>query len=56
MIETVAGMKNLNIPCGIQDGEVIKISGGGYKKSQKINKNGDHYVKIKIDIPKKISK
>ena len=54
-METAGGKKRLLIPSGVQDGEVLKILGGGYKQKYH-NKKGDHYVKIKIDIPRSISK
>lgn len=38
----------------MQDGEVLKVIGGGYKQKY-LKKKGDHYVKINLDIPKAIT-
>lgn len=54
-VKTVHGDVKLKIPSGTQPGQVFSIAekgapqlGGG--------KNGDHYVKVKVNVPKKLSK
>ena len=46
-IETADGIRKVRIPSGIQDGEMIKVEGGGKKEKYK-NRNGDHFVKIRL--------
>lgn len=41
------------IPKGVQSGEVLKIPGKGYKKTQ--DKRGDLIVEVKIMVPKKLT-
>jgi len=53
-IETVQGNVNLKIPEGTQDNEDFKIKGKGVKKLGGWGA-GDHYVKVKIKIPTKLS-
>ncbi len=54
-IQTIHGDEKIKIPPGTIDGKVFKLSSKGV---QKINSGafGDHLVKVKIDIPTKISK
>jgi len=53
-VETIHGEKTIKVPAGTTDSKVFKISGEGVKKSS--GHAGDHYVKIKIKIPDKLSK
>ena len=46
-IETMDGIRKIRIPSGIQDGEMIKVEGGGHKEKYK-NRKGDHFVKVKL--------
>lgn len=50
---TVHGKETIKIPAGTEDGKVFKISGKGVPTKDGY---GDHLVKIRIDIPKKLSK
>jgi molecular chaperone DnaJ len=50
-VPTLDGDKEIQIPAGTQDGEEIRMRGFGVHG----NRNGDQIVKIKIDIPKKLS-
>lgn len=53
-VETIHGEKTIKVPAGTSDSKVFKISGEGVKKAS--GQSGDHYVKIKIKIPDKLSK
>ncbi|MBI4235588.1 molecular chaperone DnaJ [Candidatus Peregrinibacteria bacterium] len=53
-IETLRGKQSIKIPPGTEDGKVFKISGQGVAKQG--GGTGDHIIKIKIEIPKKLSK
>ncbi|MBI2634141.1 molecular chaperone DnaJ [Candidatus Peregrinibacteria bacterium] len=54
-VETVHGMSRIKIPAGTESGKVFKMSGDG---APRLNGGGrgDHFVKIKIAIPKKLNK
>lgn len=54
-VDTIHGEEKIKIPPGTADGKVFKLSSKGV---QKINSSslGDHLVKVKIDIPNKLSK
>ncbi|MFH1284668.1 MAG: molecular chaperone DnaJ [Candidatus Peregrinibacteria bacterium] len=54
-VETLEGSEEIKIPPGTDDGKVFKISGAGVPKIGGGSK-GDHLVKIKIAVPKKLSK
>lgn len=54
-VETVDGKLNIRVPAGTQPNTLIRLSGRGVKHVRGSAK-GDHYVKIKITIPKKLSK
>lgn len=54
-IETIDGMSKIKIPPGTEDGKVFKLSGKGVVNMRN-NSRGDHLVKVKIKIPKKLSK
>ncbi|MDO8270109.1 MAG: DnaJ domain-containing protein [Candidatus Levybacteria bacterium] len=53
-IETVAGKVKLKIPQGTQPGTLIRIKGKGVKHVNSAN-YGDHYVRVQVDIPSKLS-
>ena len=53
-IETVQGNVKLKIPQGTQPGALIRIKNKGVPHI-KGNGTGDHYVRIKVDIPKKVN-
>ena len=53
-IETVAGKVKLKIPQGTQPGTLIRIKGKGVKHVNNAS-YGDHYVRVQLEIPQKIS-
>jgi len=53
-VETVKGIVKLKIPSGTQDNTDFKIKGKGIKKLGGWGV-GDHYVKVKIEIPTKLN-
>lgn len=52
---TVHGKVKLKVPEGTEDGKILRLQGKGVP-SMKSDANGDHYVKIKLHIPKNLSK
>ncbi|MBD3331055.1 molecular chaperone DnaJ [Candidatus Peregrinibacteria bacterium] len=54
-VETLYGPMKIKIPPGTQDGKVFKLSGKGVPRIGG-NGTGDHLVKVRIEIPKKLSK
>ncbi len=54
-VETLYGPEKLKIPAGTYDGSVFKLSEKGVKKLNK-DDHGNHLVKIRIEIPEKLSK
>ena len=50
-VPTLDGEKELEIPSGIQSGDELKLKGLGIHGSNK----GDQIIKIKVEIPKKLS-
>ncbi len=53
-IETVAGKVKLKIPQGTQPGTLIRIKGKGVKHVN-ASTHGDHYVRIQVEVPSKLS-
>ncbi len=54
-IETVAGKTELEIKAGTQFGQVYTIKNKGMPKLNRNGQHGDHFVKIKIETPTKLS-
>jgi len=54
-VETLDGKETIKIPHGTQHDKVFKISGKGVPKVKSTSR-GDHFVKVKIVIPEKLSK
>lgn len=54
-VETVEGLKDLQIPSGIQPGDVVKLSCLGVPDINKPSVRGDHHFIVNILIPKDIS-
>lgn len=54
-VNTVAGKVNLKVPAGTEPGSLIRIKGKGMPKLQGTGK-GDHYVRVKLSVPQKLSK
>ena len=53
-IETVDGKVNIKIPSGTQPGTVIRLRGKGVSHLRG-NGRGDHYVRIKVILPKNVN-
>jgi DnaJ-class molecular chaperone len=53
-VETIDGEVKIRIPAGTQPNTLIRLSGRGVKHLRD-NGHGDHYVKIKVIVPKKLS-
>lgn len=53
-IETLEGGESLDIPAGIKHGETLQIKGKGVPNNR--GKRGDLYVRIKINLPSKLSR
>ena len=53
-VETVEGLKDLQIPSGIQPGDAVKLSRLGVPDINKPSVRGDHHFIVNILIPKDI--
>lgn len=51
----VDGEVTIKIPPGTQPGQVMRVKGNGAARLGNPNQRGDHYVTVKVDIPKDIS-
>ncbi|KKR05611.1 MAG: Chaperone protein DnaJ [candidate division WS6 bacterium GW2011_GWF2_39_15] len=56
LIETVDGNVNLKIPAGTQPGTIFRVKDKGVHILGNESKRGDQYVRINVDIPKKLTK
>ncbi|XP_077241115.1 uncharacterized protein LOC143881746 isoform X2 [Tasmannia lanceolata] len=54
-VETVEGLRDIQIPSGIQPGETIKLPGLGVPNIKKPSVRGDHHFIVSVEIPKNIS-
>lgn len=54
-VETVDGMRKLKIPAGTQHAQTFRISGSGVPYGRG-DTRGDHLVRVKIEVPRKLSK
>ncbi len=54
-VDTVDGDVKIRIPAGTQPETLIRLAGRGIKHLQS-NGHGDHYLKIKVTVPKKLNK
>lgn len=52
-VKTVHGMVKLKVPAGTQPGSLIRIKGKGVPTLK--GATGDHYVRIKVEVPKTLS-
>lgn len=52
---TLSGETSLDIPAGTQAGKILKIKGQGLGHLQNPSVRGDQYVRIEIDVPKKLT-
>ncbi|KAF8398952.1 hypothetical protein HHK36_014817 [Tetracentron sinense] len=55
LVETVEGLRDLQIPSGIQPGDTIKLSYMGIPNIKKPSVRGDHCFIVNVQIPKDIS-
>ena len=53
-VETIEGKVKLKIPQGTQPGTLIRIKGKGVKHVNGTS-HGDHYVRVQIEVPEKLS-
>lgn len=52
----VDGEVSIKVPAGTQPGQVMRLKGNGAPKLGNANQRGDHFVTVKVDIPKDLSK
>lgn len=52
-LQTLDGEISLSIPPGVRDGEILRVKGKGVPHK---GKRGDIHVKVRIEIPRKLSK
>lgn len=55
-VNTLKGAINIDIPKETDNGKVLRLKGLGMPKYGKINEFGDLYAKVKLVLPKKLSK
>ena len=55
-VDTVVGKVNLKIPAGTQPGSVFRIGRKGSPVVGHPSRRGDHYVKVNVEIPEKLSR
>ena len=53
MLKTLDGEIEVKIPAGVNTGEILRIKGKGVPHG---NKRGDLFIRITVDIPKKLSR
>ncbi|CAL5442484.1 unnamed protein product [Camellia sinensis] len=53
-VETVEGLRDLQIPSGIQPGDTLKMSHMGVPDINKPSRRGDHHFIVSVQIPKDI--
>ncbi len=53
-VDTIEGKVKLRIPQGTQPGTLIRIKGKGVKHVNSTS-HGDHYVRVQIEVPEKLS-
>ncbi len=54
-IETLWGSESLLIPAGMQPGTVFRLKGKGIVNIHRGAGRGDHFVKVSVDVPTKLS-
>jgi molecular chaperone DnaJ len=54
-VKTIWGEVKLKIPAGAQPGSLIRIKGKGVPYVRNSSSKGDHYVRIKLEVPQKLS-
>ena len=53
-VETIDGAVKIRVPAGTQPNTLIRLSGRGIQRIRGGGR-GDHYVRIKLTVPKKLS-
>lgn len=53
-VDTVEGVRNLEIPPGIQPGDTLKLSRMGVPNINKPSVRGDHHFIVNVQIPENI--
>jgi len=53
-VETIDGLVKIRVPAGTQPNTLIRLSGRGVKRIRGGGR-GDHYVRIKVAVPKKLT-
>jgi len=54
-VKTIDGSVSLKIPKGTQVGDLVKLKGKGMPRLRGMGR-GDYYVRVKVDIPKRLNK
>ncbi len=55
-VETIQGKRvKLKIPAGTQNGKILRLRNEGIPHLHNANKRGDMYIRLRVDIPKKLS-
>lgn len=54
-VETLDGSERAEIPPGVREGELLKVAGKGVPQGAR-GRRGDLYVKVRINLPHKLSK
>ncbi len=55
-VETIEGKKvKLKVPSGTQNGKILRLRGEGVPYLHNAHKRGDMYIKLQVEIPKKLS-
>jgi molecular chaperone DnaJ len=55
-VETITGDVKLKIPKGTQPGTIFKLKGKGCPVLNREGERGDHYVRVNVDVPTRISR
>lgn len=56
VVDTIAGKAKLNIPAGTSGGKLFRLGGMGMPEFRNPSKKGDLFVRIQIQVPKKLSR
>ena len=54
-IKTIHGIKEAQVPSGTQNGDRITLKGEGVPYLGSDTQKGNHYVEIKVSVPKKLT-
>lgn len=55
-VETIQGKRvKLKIPAGTQNGKILRLRNEGIPHLHNANKRGDMYIRLRVDIPRKLS-